>query len=81
MKIISKILLGLLVLVVLAVASLAVAISHNSPCGPASATAVLHPTAAVGRCYGSMDVVRIESVERPVPSDNGRCGYASPSTC
>ena len=72
MKILSKVLMGLLVLVVLAIASLAVAISHNSPCAPSSAMAVRHPMqAAVGRCYGSADVVRIENVERPVPSDHG----------
>ena len=27
--------------------------------------------AAAARCYGSADVVRIESIERPVPSDHG----------
>ena len=74
MRIISKILIGLLVLVVLAVTSLAVAISHNSPCGPAPATGCRDhpmPQAAVNRCYGSADGVRIESIERPVPSDHG----------
>ncbi len=67
-----RVFIGLLVLVVLAVTSLAVVISHNSPCGPAPAVAVRHPMqAAVDRCYGSADVVRIESIERPVPSDHG----------
>lgn len=68
----SRILVGLLLLVVLGVASLAVAISHNSACGSASPAALGQPMqAAIHRCYGSADVVRIESIERPVPSDHG----------
>src|SRR5580700_6039410 len=62
----------LLLLVVLAVASLAVAMSHNSPCSSAAPAALRQPMkAAVYRCYGTADVVRIESIERPVPSDHG----------
>ena len=38
MSILSRILIALLVVVVLAVASLAVALSHNSPCGPSPTT-------------------------------------------
>jgi NADPH:quinone reductase-like Zn-dependent oxidoreductase len=72
MRTLSKILIGLLVAVVLGVVSLAVALSHTSPCGSASPAALRQPMkAAVYRCYGSADVVRIESIERPVPSDHG----------
>jgi NADPH:quinone reductase-like Zn-dependent oxidoreductase len=63
---------SLLLLTGLALASLAIAMSHNSACGPASAAALKQAMqAAVYRCYGSADVVQIESIERPVPSDHG----------
>jgi NADPH:quinone reductase-like Zn-dependent oxidoreductase len=68
----SKIVGGLLILVVLAVAGLAVVLSHNSPCGSAPAGAPVRPMkAAVNRCYGSADVVRIENIARPVQGDHG----------
>ncbi|HEY6455926.1 MAG TPA: NAD(P)-dependent alcohol dehydrogenase [Steroidobacteraceae bacterium] len=67
-----RVLISLVLLVVLGVASLAVAVSHDSACGSASPVALRQPMqAAVHRCYGSADVVRIESIERPVPSDHG----------
>jgi NADPH:quinone reductase-like Zn-dependent oxidoreductase len=67
-----RVFISLLVLLVLGVASLAVAMSHNSSCGSASPAVLMQPMkAAVYRCYGSADVVRIESIERPVPSDHG----------
>ncbi len=67
-----RIFISLLVLLVLGVASLAIAMSHNSPCGSASPAGLRQPMkAAVYRCYGAADVVRIESIERPVPSDHG----------
>jgi NADPH:quinone reductase-like Zn-dependent oxidoreductase len=68
----SKIVGGVLVLLILAVSSLAVAISHNSPCGVAPALSASQPMrAAVYRCYGSADVVRIETLARPIPADHG----------
>jgi NADPH:quinone reductase-like Zn-dependent oxidoreductase len=68
----AKILGAVLVLVVLALSSLAVAISHNSPCGAAPSAAPPRPMkAAVHRCYGSPDVVQIETLARPIPSDHG----------
>jgi NADPH:quinone reductase-like Zn-dependent oxidoreductase len=67
-----KIVSGVLALLVLAVSSLAVAISHTSPCGPAPTLAPSHPMqAAVRRCYGSADVVRIETLAKPSPADHG----------
>jgi len=68
----SKVLLGVLVVLVLAVSSLALALSHNSPCAAAPPLPAGMPSmrAAVHRCYGSPDVVRIEQVAKPVPGDN-----------
>jgi NADPH:quinone reductase-like Zn-dependent oxidoreductase len=67
----SKVLGGILVLVVLAVSSLAVAISHNSACGAAPSGTPSPPMkAALHRCYGSPDVVRIETLARPIPFDH-----------
>ena len=67
----SKILSGVLVVIVLAVTSLAVALSHTSPCGPGPSLAPAQPMrAAVHRCYGSPDVVRIETLAKPIPADH-----------
>ncbi|HEV2701174.1 MAG TPA: NAD(P)-dependent alcohol dehydrogenase [Steroidobacteraceae bacterium] len=72
MSIISRVLLALLGVVVLAVAAIAVAVSHNSACGPSPTGAIAEPMkAAVYRCYGSADVVRIEHIPRPVPGPHG----------
>ena len=47
-------------------------ILDNSPCGSAPSVALKEPMkAAVNRCYGAPDVVRVEAVERPVPADHG----------
>jgi NADPH:quinone reductase-like Zn-dependent oxidoreductase len=68
----SKIAGSVLVLLVLAGSALAVAISHNSPCGAAPSVVTTQPMkAAVYRCYGSADVVRIEALPRPIPADLG----------
>lgn len=69
MKWVYRIAGGLLVLLVLAAASLALVLSHTSPCTPAPpvAAGAEAMTAAVHRCYGSPDVVTFEEVEKPVP--------------
>jgi NADPH:quinone reductase-like Zn-dependent oxidoreductase len=69
----SKILRTVLLVVVLVVGSLAFVLSHNSVCGvpPAIAAGVPSMKAAIYRCYGSPDVVRIETVAKPTPGDRG----------
>ncbi len=64
----------LAVLIVVAVAALAIAMSHNAACPsgtiPALATGATPMKAAVYRCYGPPEVVKIEDVARPVPADD-----------
>jgi NADPH:quinone reductase-like Zn-dependent oxidoreductase len=62
-----------LLIVVLAVCSLAFALSHNSACGMAPTVPAGAPSikAAIYRCYGSPDVVKIETVAKPTPGDHG----------
>lgn len=72
MSLLKKILVSILGLIVIGVAGLAIALSHNSPCAPAPAAILKEPMkAAVNRCYGTPDVVKVESIERPVPEDHG----------
>jgi NADPH:quinone reductase-like Zn-dependent oxidoreductase len=68
----SKVLLSIVAVLVIAIAAVALGISHNSPCPGASPVppGTQSMRAAVHRCYGSPDVVRIESVPKPVPADN-----------
>lgn len=67
-----KILGGIAILAAIGVVSLALVMSHTSPCGAASPI----PTGAslmkgvVRRCYGSPDVVRYEDLPKPAPADD-----------
>lgn len=69
----SKVLGGVLLALVLVVASLALAMSHNSPCSspPAVPPGAQSMQAIVYRCYGSPDVMRLATVAKPVPGDHG----------
>jgi NADPH:quinone reductase-like Zn-dependent oxidoreductase len=72
MKLRYKILGGLVILVAAGVLSLALYMSHTTPCGPtpsppAGATLM---KAVVRHCYGSPDVVRYEDIPKPSPKDN-----------
>jgi len=72
MKLRYKILGVLVMLLAVGALSLALAMSHTSPCGPAPSP----PAGAtlmkgiVHRCYGSPDVLRYEDIAKPTPADD-----------
>ena len=69
----KRILVSVLVVAALALASLAFAVSRDASCPPASSTSDAGGTqmrAIVQRCYGTPDVLRLESIARPVPGDD-----------
>jgi NADPH:quinone reductase-like Zn-dependent oxidoreductase len=71
MSLLKKILGIILGVVILGVAGLALALSHNSPCGsPAPGTPAQPMKAAVNRCYGPPDVIRVENIARPIAGDH-----------
>ena len=63
---------GILILAAVAVASLALVVSHDSPCGPAPALpdGAKLMKAVVHRCYGPADVLKLEDIEKPTAADN-----------
>ncbi len=72
MKLRDKI-LGVIVLVLaVGVLSVALAVSHNSPCGPAPSlpAGATRMKAVVHRCYGSPEVLRYEDIPKPVAADD-----------
>jgi NADPH:quinone reductase-like Zn-dependent oxidoreductase len=68
----KKILSGIGIVVALALGSLAIALSYNSPCGsgPPLAEGTPRMKAVVVRCYGSPDIVRLEEIAKLVPEDD-----------
>ena len=72
MKLRYKIASAGFLLVAVAVLASMVALSHTSPCQPASPlpAGTVSMKAAVHRCYGSPDVITLEEVPKPVPTDN-----------
>jgi len=67
-----KILGIVLVLVAGALLSLALVMSHDSPCGAAPAVPgdAVAMKAVVRRCYGSAEVLKLEDLARPTPKNN-----------
>ncbi len=70
MKLRYKILNGFLLLIGVAILSLAVALSYDAPCEPAPAVASGEQTMKAVRyyCYGSTDVLEYDDVEKPSPA-------------
>jgi len=72
MKLRYKILGVIAIVLAVGVLSLALAMSHTSPCG-AAAPLPLGATPMKGivhRCYGSPDVIRYEDIPKPTPADH-----------
>ena len=72
MKLRYKVAGGILIVLAVAISSLALVLSHNSACGPAPAVSdETEPMKAiVYRCYGSPDVLSFEDVDKPTPADD-----------
>src|SRR5258708_13197045 len=72
MKLRYMVLGAIAILVVVAIGSLAVVLSHDSPCSAAPPLAANAPSmkAIVYRCYGGPDVLKFEDIAKPVPADD-----------
>lgn len=72
MKLRNRILGIIAIVLVLAFASLAVALSYSSSCGATAPLPAGTPAmkALVARCYGAPDVLTVEQVAKPTPADD-----------
>ena len=72
MKLRNKIGVGILLVLAVAITSLAVVLSYSAECEPASPVSNQSETmkAVVYRCYGSPDVLEYTDVEKPTPADD-----------
>lgn len=68
----TKILGVILLVVLVALSGLVLVLGHDSPCAPAPALAANAQAmkAAVYRCYGPPEVVKIEAIEKPTLEDD-----------
>jgi NADPH:quinone reductase-like Zn-dependent oxidoreductase len=67
-----KILGGVGIVLIAAIATVAATLSHDSPCGSAPPLFANSPSmkAIVYRCYGGTNVLKLESIARPPPADD-----------
>lgn len=71
MRLRTKVIGSILALPVVAIAALAVTLSHDAPCETPAAAAGGETMHAIGQhCYGTPEVLVLEQVAKPVPADD-----------